>query len=83
MREGELGVACLDDISEVATVHVKVVVSVIVLMSIPRKNTGNYFTQLVGYDHVMISQELLDVLDKSRPLLFGSNIIALYMPELK
>ena len=82
MREGELGVACLDDISEVATVHVKVVVSV-VLMSIPRKNTRNYFTLLVGYDHVMISQELLDVLNKSRPLLFGSNIFALCVPELE
>ena len=83
MREGELGVACLDDISEVATVHEKVVVSVIVLMSIPRKNTGNYFTQLVGYDYVVISQELLDTLNECRPFLCGSNIVALCMPKLE
>ena len=52
-------------------------------MSTPRRDTGKCFTQLVGYDHVMISQELLDVLDKSRPLLFDSNIVALCVSELE
>ena len=55
----------------------------IIWMSTPRRDTGYRFRQLVGYDHVMISQELLDVLDKSRPLLFGSNIVALCVSELE
>ena len=55
----------------------------VIYMSTPRRNTGNCFTQLVGYDHVMISQEFLDVLNESRPLLFGSNIVALCVPELE
>jgi hypothetical protein len=35
---------------------------------------------LVGYDHVMISQELLDILNESGP---GPSIVALCVPEFE
>ncbi|KAH9044231.1 hypothetical protein EDB84DRAFT_1674518 [Lactarius hengduanensis] len=41
------------------------------------------FTQLVGYDYVMISQELLDILNKSWPPLFRPDIVALCVPKLE
>ncbi|KAH9039424.1 hypothetical protein EDB84DRAFT_1675312 [Lactarius hengduanensis] len=46
--------------------------------------TGRHsFTQLVGYDYVMISQELLDILNESWPLLFRPDIVALCVPKLE
>jgi len=37
----------------------------------------------VSYDHVMSSQELLDILNEAVRLLFDLNIVALCVPKLE
>ena len=53
----------------------------IVWLSTSRWERGQASTQLVGYDNIMASQELLDTLNES-PLV-APKVVALCVPKLK